>query len=427
MQHTCLFYVDQEEALGAAARHLKEGLSRGERCVYVAVPGGAERARRALSAAGIPVRQREKRKDLRVLDARQVYLRQGRFNADATLALWRSAIESAGSEGRPGLRAAADMAWAYTWRVDDLLIPYESEVNRLAPLPANGLCLYPRDRLPAQTLQGTLCAHPWVEASGLRRENPYYIGPDEFRRGARTPSADEMLERLAALDRAFAFQAAKEREVLPILAHQFKTPLTAIHGFAESLLRHPNAKERIEFLQTIQRHAGRLAHLVDELLVLGRVGSSAGEPGPVGVRSLMSRAARDFEQIRRRKAIALEWGCAATLRARVRRGDVLQVLQSLLENALKVTPRGGRVGMSAVKAGGMVEFSVTDTGPGVSKQDLPHLFERFYRGRAGREADPLGTGLGLYIARRIVDAQGGRIWAESSGDGACFRFVLPAA
>ncbi|MBI5202035.1 MAG: MEDS domain-containing protein [Elusimicrobia bacterium] len=424
MQHTCLFYDDADEATRAAARHLKEGLSRGERCIYVAVPGGAERARRQLAACGVSAK-----KELRVVDARQVYLKRGHFSADASLELWRETIEKAGAEGRPGVRAAADMAWAYTWRVEDLLIPYESEVNRLAPLPANGLCLYPRDRLPPHTLQGTLCAHPWIESRGMRRENPYYIAPDEFRRGARAPSAEEMLERLAALDRAFAFQAAKEREVLPILAHQFKTPLTAIAGFAESLLRHPRAKERVEFLLTIQRHAGRLAHLVDELLVLGRVGTSPSDAEAIGVRTCLARAARDFEHARRRKASSLVWSCSPELRARARRGEVHQVLQSLLENALSVTPKRGRIIAAASRDGGMIEVSVADSGPGITKQDLPRVFDRFYRGRAGREADPMGTGLGLYIARRIVDGLGGRIWVESDGPGAgsTFRFTLPAA
>ena len=236
-----------------------------------------------------------------------------------------------------------------------------------------------------------------------------------------------MLERLSALDRAFAFQAAKEREVLPILAHQFKTPLAAISGFAESLLRHPRAKERVEFLLTIQRHAGRLAHLVDELLVLGRVGTSPMDAEPLGLRACLSRAARDFEPLRRRKGVALEWSCPPALKARARRSDVHQALQSLLENAITVTPKGGRVEVSAVRTGGMIEVAVTDSGPGISKNDLPHVFERFFRGRAGRDADPMGTGLGLYIARRIVDGLGGRVWAESDfSGGSCFRFTLPA-
>lgn len=104
-----------------------------------------------------------------------------------------------------------------------------------------------------------------------------------------------------------------------------------------------------------------------------------------------------------------------------------QVLGNLLDNALRHTPAGGRVDCRASAADGAVTFTITDTGPGITPQDLPNIFERFYRSDASRQRDGGGSGLGLAIARSLVEAHGGRLWAESPpGTGARLCVTLPA-
>ncbi|AUX41670.1 uncharacterized protein SOCE26_030920 [Sorangium cellulosum] len=107
------------------------------------------------------------------------------------------------------------------------------------------------------------------------------------------------------------------------------------------------------------------------------------------------------------------------------RERVLQVLSNLLGNALKFTPQGGQVTLSVDREGTMARFAVADTGPGIPREDLASLFERFWKGETpGKQ----GTGLGLYIAKGIVDAHGGHIWVESEvGHGTRFTFTLPIA
>lgn len=429
MQHSCLFYRGLEEALQAGARHLKAGLARGERCLFSVAREAAPRAREALAAVGVDVRARERRGELLVIDGSRFYVSRGRLDRGRILARWRELVEEAGREGRPGLRVAADMVWAFEGRSDPSgVASYESEVNRLAPMPLRGLCLYPKDRVPALLLDRFLCAHPWVDANGARRENPYYLPPDDFRRGAAAPRAELMLERLSTWGPLDGRAGVDESEVMPVLAHQFRTPLTAIRCFAETLSRNPRAPERDEFLKTISRNASRLSRLVDELLVLGRFSAPPRPAETIQVPGFLRRVAAEFRPLARRGEVAFEQSCVPGLRARARRLELQQALQSLIENAIKLTPSGGRVAVSACRRSGMVEFSVADTGPGLAPRELPRLFERFYRGEAGRAADPLGSGLGLYIARRFVEAQGGRIWAESEpGAGACFRFTVPAA
>lgn len=104
---------------------------------------------------------------------------------------------------------------------------------------------------------------------------------------------------------------------------------------------------------------------------------------------------------------------------------VLQVLGNLVGNAIKFTPAAGKITLSVMAVPEGVRFDVTDTGPGIAPDDLPHIFDRFWRTRDGNRT---GAGLGLAIARGIVEAHGGRMWAESEpGEGSSFRFILPAA
>jgi signal transduction histidine kinase len=110
------------------------------------------------------------------------------------------------------------------------------------------------------------------------------------------------------------------------------------------------------------------------------------------------------------------------------RERVHQVLFNLLDNAVRFTPDGGEVTVSAGTVDGRCEVSVTDTGPGIPPEHLPLLFERFYRVDEARSRGEGGTGIGLAIARSVVEAHGGRIWAESEpGKGSVFRFELPVA
>jgi two-component system phosphate regulon sensor histidine kinase PhoR len=128
-----------------------------------------------------------------------------------------------------------------------------------------------------------------------------------------------------------------------------------------------------------------------------------------------------------RSGLRLAVDCPADLPAvRADAERIEQVLINLLHNAVKFTPSGGEIEVSARKEGGWVQFSVRDTGVGIQPEDLPRVFERFYKADQSRSGG--GTGLGLSIARHTVEAHGGRIWAESlPGKGSTFSFTLPLA
>jgi two-component system, OmpR family, sensor kinase len=230
-------------------------------------------------------------------------------------------------------------------------------------------------------------------------------------------SFNEMAEQLSRA-------RAAERAFLVSVSHELKTPLTAIRGYAEGVLEHGLSAE--EAIATIQREAARLEALVLDLLDLARMNKSEFTVR----REPVDLAAAAFETVRRYDAKARSYG--VELEA-VADGDaraigdgerVLQVVANLVENALRVTPRGGRVRI--VAAPGTVK--VEDTGPGLKPEELPHAFERFYLTSRYRGERAVGTGLGLAIVKQLVEGMGGDVGVTSAPGGTRFtvRLAVPS-
>jgi two-component system, OmpR family, phosphate regulon sensor histidine kinase PhoR len=223
------------------------------------------------------------------------------------------------------------------------------------------------------------------------------------------------------------------RDFVANVSHEFKTPLTAIQGFAETLLGgalddKPNRKR---FVEIIREHAWRLARLTDDLLKLSRIeaGRLELELRPVRVQALVNGCLETARFKAETKGLRINVELPEGLPpVRADGAQLGEVLQNLLDNALQYTPRGGQIDVSARANGSSVTFTVADTGIGIPESDLERIFERFYRVDAARSREAGGTGLGLAIARHIVDAHGGRIWVESAvGQGSRFHFSVASA
>lgn len=217
------------------------------------------------------------------------------------------------------------------------------------------------------------------------------------------------------------------------VSHEFKTPLTAIQGFAETLLAgaidDPTSNRR--FLEIIREHAARLARLTDDLMKLARIeaGKLELQFSPVNLAEVAEGCEQTALMKASRKQIALEMDVPATLP--FVRGDanlLHEVLQNLLDNAVQYTHPGGKITVTAQARERDVVVTVADTGIGIPLADQERIFERFYRVDAARSREAGGTGLGLSIARHIVESHGGRIWVESEiGAGSKFSFSVPLA
>lgn len=248
-------------------------------------------------------------------------------------------------------------------------------------------------------------------------------GLDEI--GALAESFNRMAEKLAQTE-------TRRRQLIGDVAHELRTPLTAIKGSLEGLLDGVLPAEPATFDQ-IREEAERLNRLVDDLQELSRVEAGAYrlDLAPVRLQDLVEtalrRMARPFESKGVKLTAVLPPEPLFVLADADRMG---QVLANLLGNALQYTPAGGEVTVRAGFEAEGVRVSVTDTGIGIPPEHLAHIFDRFYRvdkSRSRRAGG--GAGIGLTIARHLVEAHGGRIWAESEGEGcgSRFIFILPPA
>lgn len=218
-------------------------------------------------------------------------------------------------------------------------------------------------------------------------------------------------------------------EVVAIVAHDLRTPLNAISMGASLLGDESQPDQQKAFMvEIIRRAAVRMDALIGDLLEAGRL--DAGRtlricPAPLPLASVLDQACQEVRASARSKGQTLECELAPDLpQVHADRARLAQVLANLIANAAKFTPRGGRIRVSAVADGAEVRVAVTDSGPGLSPEDLPRVFEPYWQAQATAS---LGCGLGLKIARAIVEAHGGRMWVESApGEGATFLFTLPA-
>ena len=222
-------------------------------------------------------------------------------------------------------------------------------------------------------------------------------------------------------------------EFVANVSHELRTPLTAIRGYLETLLE-GGLDERDtarRFLEIVSRHTERLGRLLDDLTDLSNIelGKVALEVEPTDLGEALEAVLAIIGPQAAGKGVSLAADVPPDLPRALADGDRLtQILINLLDNAVKFTPAGGRVTVTAAVQDQMVEIAVADTGIGIPSTDLPRITERFYRVDKARSRELGGTGLGLAIVKHLVQAHGGALGIESeSGKGTTVRFTLPVA
>ena len=240
------------------------------------------------------------------------------------------------------------------------------------------------------------------------------------------------IEKARALEDASHAEAARQSELLKSalldsLAHDIKTPLTSIKAAVTSLLGSAPDADR-ELLTIINEEADRLNRLAAEVVEMARIeaGKLHLDKQPVAVAELITGALAEFAAQLKGRPVTIH--VADDLPpAEADRDFVAQVVRQFVENALKYSPEGSPLEVSTALEGGKIVIGVGDRGPGIEENERPLIFDKFYRGRRHR-FDTKGTGMGLAIAKGIVEAHGERIWVESvPGQGAVFYFSLAAS
>ena len=244
------------------------------------------------------------------------------------------------------------------------------------------------------------------------------------------PVADEYLVSLHDVSQLRTLERIRSDFVANV-AHEMRVPLTSIHGYAETLLNgaleDTGANER--FVEKILQQSARLSQLVSDLLDLSQLesGEVKLELRPFEIDEFQDTILALFEPVFEEAALRFEWRIPGHLPIVMADKQLMgQVLANLIENAIKYTPAGGSITISAEANESEVIVHVRDTGIGIPTEAIPRIFERFYRVDKGRSREMGGTGLGLAIAKHILLQHNGRIWVDSSaGEGSVFHFALP--
>lgn len=258
------------------------------------------------------------------------------------------------------------------------------------------------------------------------------IAAGDYHERVQVLSRDELGTLAQAFNRmAETLERTEQRrlELIGDVAHELRTPLSSVRGIMEGLMDDVLSAEPATFL-LVQHEVGRLQRLVRDLEELSR--AEAGQI-PLDLRTvtpaeLVRAAAKRLRPQFEDKGVSLRLDVPTDLpQVRADPGRIIQVLLNLLGNALQYTPSGGQATVRAWREGQEVAIAVQDTGIGIPAEHLPHIFDRFYRVDKSRSRTGGGSGIGLTIAKHLVEAHGGRIGASSPGlgQGSTFTFTLP--
>ncbi len=290
---------------------------------------------------------------------------------------------------------------------------------------------------------GYLLAASMTQSLHLLRQGAHKIATGDFSARVNLSEIDELFEVAAAfnkmadeLEKAFLRQKELEqarRDLVAAVSHDLRTPLTSIRAMIEAL-----ADEVVTDPATVQRYYGtirfqieNLSGLINDLFELSQLDTDQIQLRlePVNMNDLLSDVLETMQAQARAKEVSLTGTFSEGLPVvEAEMAKIQRVLYNLVQNAIRHTPPTGSVSLATRVVPQGIQVDVTDTGEGISPEDLPHIFDQFFRSEKSRSRETGGAGLGLAIAKRIIEAHQGRIWVESQvGQGACFSFILPTS
>lgn|GEM_PF-1809714 len=286
----------------------------------------------------------------------------------------------------------------------------------------------------------------FANQAGAQIEDAWHMERLEQRVKERTAELERALEELKALNRKLELKQKEaefeklraeaatraKSEFLANMSHELRTPLTAVMGFSEILLREIpgtlNEKQK-EYLQDIYQSGEHLLNLINDILDLSKIeaGKLELELERFDIEDLIEESLIFFKEKAMRHNIRIQKRLGEGIgELYADRRKVKQVIMNLLSNAFKFTPDGGTITVEVQRQDNEVVFSVEDTGPGISEEDQKRLFKPFEQLQSPLTKKVKGTGLGLYLSKRLVELHGGRIWVKSElGKGSIFSFSIP--
>jgi two-component system, OmpR family, sensor histidine kinase SaeS len=253
-------------------------------------------------------------------------------------------------------------------------------------------------------------------------------GRDEI---ARLSAAfNEMAQALSSAAAERSRAETSRRNLYAAISHDLRTPLSSMRAMVEAMTDGVVVEEetRERYLHAIDGEVNHLTALIDDLFELSRIenGQLQLRLAWLGIDDVVRQAMDSFRPQVERAGVRLHFEAGTTPDVRADPDRIVRVIYNLLHNALRHTPHDGAIVLSTAAAGSEVQVTISDTGEGIAPDDVPFVFDRFFRGDRSRTRDGSGAGLGLAIARGIVESHGGRIWVERTGSrGTAIAFTLP--
>ncbi|MBL8644060.1 MAG: MEDS domain-containing protein [Rhodospirillaceae bacterium] len=452
--HVCPIHERLPELLAVAVPFIRDGLARGERCIYAADDSTTTEAIAALGKS--EAARAQNAGALHFIDKRATYVPSGRFDPDAMIGFLDRAETEALSQGFSGLRYAGDMTWALETEIEaERLISYEARLNHfVSGRRVVILCHYCRTRFDPALLHDILRAHPTIIMGEDVWSNPYFEPPElllnpekevalEFKRRR----VDWWIERLRSVMAAeqerirteAALREARDAllrisrattmgEIAASIAHEINQPLTAMVTHAAAGQRWlagnpPNLDEVRGILDQISRDGHRMSEIIQRIRRL--LEKRETEFTQIDVNGLVGEVLKLVgQELRDNKIIVrtnLDMNAAPIMGDRV---QLQQCLLNLIVNAVEamtdVPEVARRLSVNTATEGGEVVIAVEDTGPGISLKNADQLFDPFFTTKKG------GIGLGLSICRSVIESHGGQIVMKSAVPrGAIFQLRLP--
>jgi PAS domain S-box-containing protein len=280
-----------------------------------------------------------------------------------------------------------------------------------------------RDLAAHPTADGKLPSGEWQRELEMLRKDGSVVPVEARARTTELPTSNVQIAVLRDISERRALERL-QREFIEMVTHDLRSPLTSIVGYAQFMRRRGAYNGRA--IEVIISQSSHLNRLIGDLLDVSRL-----EAGRLGLRvsdvdlaTLVRASAEQAQGLSDLHTVRVETASQPVV-GQWDEGRLTQVLQNLLSNAIKYSP-SGEILLRLEDQGLEARVSVTDYGPGIAADALPHLFERFFRANAAAASEVRGLGLGLYISKSIVEAHGGHIWAQSEpGRGSTFSFTLP--
>ena len=438
--HPCSVYATPEELKGQFVPFFQSGLLLGEQCIYFVDENSPDFVVAAMQENGFALKHYIETGAFKVISTADAHLSHGHFAEDKMMTYWKSALVQAQQQGYPAVRACVEMTWALSGKPGCyMLAPYEARLNKFTE--ANNIsviCAYHRGKFSPEKIKAIIHAHPQVITEQKVLNNPSVVPPERFIEGDPNLDVQTMLDNLeliARLDKAQDKLREQEHRTQQLyeelqhlaraISHELQEPISVVISYLRLLsVRYTGrlGEDADEFIARSVGGARAISRMIDDLWAFARADAKESAIGELDTMQVLGDVLTDLkERLEERRAYVSHDNLP---KVNMTREHLKFIFRELIDNATKYDGLTPKVHISAQRVEDGWQFAVKDNGRGISRVFSRDIFKVF--NRLGKHPDENGSGMGLPIAKKMVEHHRGQIWVESEeGHGSTFYFTVP--